>query len=513
MAQPAADVPPGLPGAPVRTPVRATGAATGPALWPALAGRLLSRQLWVELYGLPGYALTLRGGGKTAAFAASPRDPRPHEPTLGKLMLGGRLTLAGASLDLAPGADPFNRICPTKAFAIELHEFGWLPSLMLNGERGAREAVRLTQLWQTGFSRWSPFAWAPEILARRVFNLAAAARRMGQVCAEADRLTLSDLLARQARQLLRPPGSVADRATRLTAAAVAGCVLSGPVGARLRARALARLGPALTQTVAGDGLGKGRAEPGQGAGAQAGPDGAAEHAAGHGGGGQAGGAVGDGAGRAQQLARLAGQQVGQGQPVGLGADLAHAAGGGGEVEDPAGEDLGGPGEGRPAAEAGLPQLGQAHRLARAALAIEHQRGQPAELVQLDGEGLGRADAVEGVGPGGEVEAGSGQGQAAAEHQLAEGRLMRPRIARAGGEGGGLAAAAQGQGVAGQAVELHPQLARQQAAGEGGPQGRAGGRAGGPHRGADRGAGQARGDVRGRLRHGQAVPLRAAMLAA
>lgn len=253
MVQPVADVPPGLPGAPVRTPVRATGAATGPALWPALAGRMLSRQLWVELYGLPGYGLTLKGGGKTAAFAASPRDPRPHEPTLGKLMLGGRLTLAGGSLDLAPGADPFNRICPTKAFAIELHEFAWLPSLMLNGERGAREAVRLTQLWQTGFSRWSPFAWAPEILARRVFNLAAAARRMGQVCAEADRLALADLLARQARQLLRPPGSIADRATRLTAAAVAGCVISGPVGARLRRRALARLGPALAQTVAGDG--------------------------------------------------------------------------------------------------------------------------------------------------------------------------------------------------------------------------------------------------------------------
>ncbi|RZJ34492.1 MAG: heparinase, partial [Brevundimonas sp.] len=67
---------PGLRGAPVRTPVRATGAATGPALWPAIAGRLLTRQLWIEAYGLPGYALTLKGR-KALAFAATPRDFRP----------------------------------------------------------------------------------------------------------------------------------------------------------------------------------------------------------------------------------------------------------------------------------------------------------------------------------------------------------------------------------------------------------------------------------------------------
>ncbi|HEY0601020.1 MAG TPA: heparinase, partial [Brevundimonas sp.] len=211
-ARPEADAPqpgaiPGLRGAPMRTPVRTTDAATGPGLWPAVAGRLLTRQLWIELYGLPGYALTLKG--RTAqGFAATPRDFRPVDPAAGKTVLGGKFILAGSSLEAAAPEDPWNRPSPTRAFAVELHAFAWLPSLMLEGERGAREALRLTLAWATVFARWSPFAWDPAILARRTFTLACAARRMGQVATEAERLRLADVLGRQARQLLRPPGGV-----------------------------------------------------------------------------------------------------------------------------------------------------------------------------------------------------------------------------------------------------------------------------------------------------------------
>lgn len=243
---------PGLRGAPVRTPVRSSGVITGPALWPALAGRVLTRQMWIELYGLPGYGLTL-GAGKATAFAATPRDFRPIEPAVGKAVLAGRFPLAGSHLEAEAPADPWNRPSPSRAFAVELHAFTWLPSLMLQGERGAREAVRLTLAWADAFSRWSPFAWSPEILTRRVFNLACAARRMGAVATEADRLRLADSLGRQARQLMRPPGGLAGRAERLTAAAAAGCVLAGPTGARLRKAALSGLGGALRTTVGGDG--------------------------------------------------------------------------------------------------------------------------------------------------------------------------------------------------------------------------------------------------------------------
>ncbi|WP_309628450.1 heparinase II/III family protein [Brevundimonas sp.] len=243
---------PGLRGAPVRTPVRSSGVVTGPALWPAVAGRMLTRQMWIELYGLPGYAMTL-GLGKATGFAATPRDFRPADINLGKAVLGGRFPLAGSNLEAEAPADPWNRPSPSKAFAVDLHAFAWLPGLMLQGERGAREALRLTLAWADTFSRWSPFAWEPQILGRRVYNLACAAKKMGAVASEADRLRLADTVGRQARQLLRPPGGLAGKAERLVAAAVAGCVLAGPPGASLRRAALGRLPGALRVTVAGDG--------------------------------------------------------------------------------------------------------------------------------------------------------------------------------------------------------------------------------------------------------------------
>lgn len=249
---PTPDAIPGLRGAPMRTPVRTAGAATGPDLWPAVIGKLLTRQLWIELYGLPGYAMTLKGR-VAQGFAATPRDFRPVDPAVGKAALGGRFVLAGTSLEAPAPEEPWNRPSPTRAFAVDLHAFAWAPSLMLQGERGAREALRLTLIWGDLFARWSPFAWDPGILARRAFNLACAARRMGQVATEAERLRLADLIGRQARQLLRPPGGLAGQAERLTAAAVAGCALAGPPGAGLRRAALGRLSRALSRTVRDDG--------------------------------------------------------------------------------------------------------------------------------------------------------------------------------------------------------------------------------------------------------------------
>jgi uncharacterized heparinase superfamily protein len=236
----------------MRTPVKSAGVATGPQLWPAIAGRMLTRQMWIELYGLPGYAQTL-AAGKAVAFAASPRDFRPVDGAVGKAVLSGKFHLAGTHMEVESGGDPWNRPSPSKAFATDLHAFAWLPSLMLHEERGAREALRLTLAWAQTFARWSPFAWDPQILARRTFNLACAARRMGAVASDGDRFRLADILGRQARQLLRPPGGLAGQAERLVASALAGAVLAGTPGQRIRRTALGRLGGALRATVVGDG--------------------------------------------------------------------------------------------------------------------------------------------------------------------------------------------------------------------------------------------------------------------
>lgn len=235
-------------------PVLSVSAPT-PGSWrliPAIAGRLMTRQAFIELYGLPGYHQTLKWP-RAQGLAAAPRDFRPCDAEVGRAILGGRFMLAGATLEAQSPEDPWNRPSPSRAFAVALHEFAWLPSLMLAGEKGAREAVRLTLGWHAVFSHWSPFSWAPEVLARRVFNLACAARRMAGVANEADRALLTDILIRQARQLLRPPGGLGEHAAQRTAAAVAGCALGGKAGTALRRRAIRMLAGSLNRTVGQDG--------------------------------------------------------------------------------------------------------------------------------------------------------------------------------------------------------------------------------------------------------------------
>ncbi len=213
---------------------------------------MMTRQLWVELYGLPGYGKTL-DLPKAAGIAVQPRDFRPVDEGQGKTVLAGRFLLAGSGMDAAAPGDPWNRPSPTRAFATELHAYAWLPAMMTQSERGAREALRLTLIWDRVFRRWSPFAWGPRVLARRVFNLACAAKKIAAIAGEPERDQLALMLARQARQLLRPPGGLDGRSERLVAAAVAGAALAGKPGASIRKVALGRLPRALTTEVGEDG--------------------------------------------------------------------------------------------------------------------------------------------------------------------------------------------------------------------------------------------------------------------
>lgn len=236
----------------MRTPVKSGGATTGPGMWPTVVSSFLGRQVWIELYGLPGYVWTLPKAPKGTEIVADPVDRRPHEQQPGKGILGGRFTLAGLSLDVPVGQDPWNRPSPSRAFAEQLHAFNWLPSLVLQGPAGAVEGLRLALAWTRVFRRWSPFAWDAAILARRVYNLACAAQALTAQASAEDQQALADMLARQARQLLRPPGSLTARAQACCAAALAALVL-GDRMAGLRRAALSRLGPALKATVRDDG--------------------------------------------------------------------------------------------------------------------------------------------------------------------------------------------------------------------------------------------------------------------
>ncbi|HTI66975.1 MAG TPA: heparinase II/III family protein [Caulobacteraceae bacterium] len=229
----------------------ATDAVPGLAFVRAVA-EATRRRLVEEWTGGRPYRLSLtlpRANG----FAAGPRDFRPTDAEAGRRLLAGRFILAGATMELEPGSDPWDRPSPSRLFAVRLHRFAWSPDLLGTGEAGARELLRLFLAWRAVFDRIDPFGWGPETLERRVFNLACAARRLSAVASDAEVQMLAASLAVQARHLMRLEPAPARAAERLCAAATAGAALAGPAGEQLLARSLPRLSKALVLAVLPDG--------------------------------------------------------------------------------------------------------------------------------------------------------------------------------------------------------------------------------------------------------------------
>ena len=194
----------------------------------------------------------LPGRARPEGFTLSPRDARPPDVDAGRRILAGVFSLAGASLSVGIGGDPWDRPSPSRAFAEALHRFDWLPGLIAEGPEGAAEALRLVLEWRRVFGRWNGFSWAPEVMARRVFNLACAGAALAARASEAETAGIADDLARQARSLLAAPGR-AGAAERAACAAVAGAALRGPAGRRILERGLKRLSRELPATIGADG--------------------------------------------------------------------------------------------------------------------------------------------------------------------------------------------------------------------------------------------------------------------
>ena len=224
-----------------------------PALAWAEAGlNALRRRAFDEWSATSIYGLTLDRPSVTG-FAAGPRDFRPTDAAAGRHLLAGRFDLAGAALELEPGDDPWDRASPSRLFAVKLHRFDFAADLLGAGEAGARELLRLFLAWRAIFGRPSPFAWGLETLNRRVYNLACAARRLTGVASEAETQILAELIAFQARHLLRLHVGPMRAAERFTAVAVAGAALAGTAGERLMAASLPQLSRSLVDAVLADG--------------------------------------------------------------------------------------------------------------------------------------------------------------------------------------------------------------------------------------------------------------------
>jgi uncharacterized heparinase superfamily protein len=220
--------------------------------WFSIARAMLGRQVYAELFGMPGYRFTLKTP-PVFGFVAAPHDARPANTLSGKAMLAGRFALADGRMSTQGSGDPWNRPCPTRSFAIELHRFAWLPHLMTQGGDGAREALRLCLMWRETFLNWTPFAWSHEVVARRLINLSVHARRLC-VPATPDQVdALTELVATQTRHLMRLPVGPAHASDKAIALCVAGAVLEGRVGERYLDKGIRRLSSALKRVVLTDG--------------------------------------------------------------------------------------------------------------------------------------------------------------------------------------------------------------------------------------------------------------------
>ena len=227
--------------------------AARPGLTWFWAGMIAARRRVAGEWSSAGlYRLSLNGP-RPNGFAAGPRDFRPADPDAGRQVLAGRFVLAGATMEVEGGSDPWDRASPSRQFATRLHRFSWAPDLLSIGEAGSRELLRLFLAWRQVFDQVSPFAWSADILERRVFNLACATRRLSGVGSDAEVQILAASLAAQARQLLRHGMAPPRAAERCVAAAVAGAALGGKAGEAILRAALPRLSEALKVAVLPDG--------------------------------------------------------------------------------------------------------------------------------------------------------------------------------------------------------------------------------------------------------------------
>jgi uncharacterized heparinase superfamily protein len=161
--------------------------------------------------------------------------------------------LGGSMLEVGPGGDPWDRISPSRSFAIALHRFEWAPQLLTCGEAGAREALRLFLDWRRLFYQPNRFVWSGEVLERRLFNLACGARRLASVASDAEAGILFNALLHQARYLSGLSDGPVRLAERATVVATAAAALNGRSSERLTARTLDRLAQALPDSVLPDG--------------------------------------------------------------------------------------------------------------------------------------------------------------------------------------------------------------------------------------------------------------------
>jgi uncharacterized heparinase superfamily protein len=153
-------------------------------------------------------------------IAFYPYDALPRQLENADAMMRGRFRFAGETVDAAD-KPIFDLPAPSRAWAIELHDFAWLPPLSSAGGEASRKlATTLIAQWVRRNMRYSEPAMTPQVMARRLAHVFAHSRF---VLTNSDMMWRSKLfvsLREQARLLARIGEETPDGLPRLEAAAV-----------------------------------------------------------------------------------------------------------------------------------------------------------------------------------------------------------------------------------------------------------------------------------------------------
>jgi uncharacterized heparinase superfamily protein len=100
----------------------------------------------------------------------APPDLRAHDPSFADELAAGNFGLAGEVANLR-GRSPFTIVPPTRAWARELHGFGWLRHLEAARSAEVEEMTRtLLREWMRRSRSRQDHAWEPEVVARRIIS-------------------------------------------------------------------------------------------------------------------------------------------------------------------------------------------------------------------------------------------------------------------------------------------------------------------------------------------------------
>lgn len=151
---------------------RARRAASSP-MWPELAARMVWRGFFPLLQALRRswiYRQTLTGA-LPEKILFHPSDARARRLDEADAIMRGRFKLAGETVEITHGSI-FDAAAKSVDFSEALHGFEWLRHLEAAGGDAARNiALALTRNWLERNALFSLPSWAPEVIARRLFNL------------------------------------------------------------------------------------------------------------------------------------------------------------------------------------------------------------------------------------------------------------------------------------------------------------------------------------------------------